>query len=745
MNKLKRTIAFLTAFLGISSLPIENGKSSFSDDQLDKMKKKLGEDTTKKVVAAIDKEASAILEQQDTDNELVQIREELQEALRDTNMSEEEALEAVAGDNSYSNLKSGPSTSSGTGEGTQSSKDPAATAGTPDLSGDIKSLAKKLTDALKRQDKLIEQLINEPENDSPEAKGQISNQQTMKHSKTHLFSSGQDYNAFANRPWNQRAAGMQTEATDFNDRPIVEKLNKDMKDYWRDNPEVIRSLQNDRFGLPEYWHKEVGVRDQTAEASIVTGEISQARTSEWLPKNKQRIKPETRKVYPIKIDMEWSGYRLQKLEQSWLSKIVNSGSQPYKIPFVRFLIDELFKQARVENRKACVLGVYTPTPQGWKEPGRMIDRQDGLLINIYRGYAKGKFKVAEGIPAPTPQNILDHVEMVIEKNLQEADKNQANLVYNLCPTHLRWYKNRYRQVHGTELDFTDAATRTIPNYENIRFETLVDLEGLDFHFITYADNISIDEDVPAEKLQYKLEMLKRNIYAFGDYKMGCGPRLLGTKVSDEDPEAFKKQVLWTNGQPMFKSDFSVPVYETPGGELEMAYKNMHVTDGAKDEVTEINGAYKGEVIKIKANDSATGSINNSGKFSLTGGKFEFDSDKTLVLYFTGTQFVELDRYDNDDAAIVNEPFEFDGDTVDVENGLEQKYVAEEPKTLAAIENGVEGMEITLYGDDDTNFLTVDSTAADTVTLTGGSSYDLKKEKAISFVFVNGKFIETSRV
>lgn len=137
------------------------------------------------------------------------------------------------------------------------------------------------------------------------------------HSATHLFGDNKAFNAFDGRNWNMRAAGLVTSATDWTgDSSQIEKLNGDLTLYYRENPDEIKSLHRDNFGLPSFWPKRFNVVDIVASGTIVTAEISQARKLPWLPKNRQLIKPEEGKIYPVQIDIEFVGYFLQQMEAS---------------------------------------------------------------------------------------------------------------------------------------------------------------------------------------------------------------------------------------------------------------------------------------------------------------------------------------------------------------------------------------------------------------------------------------------
>src|SRR5690606_29576238 len=112
--------------------------------------------------------------------------------------------------------------------------------------GDIAQQLSALTTQMKDQKTMIEKLMKDPEGDSPIVQEGVPSPKAV-HSTTHLFGDNKAWNAFAGRPWNQRAAGIVTSATDFADGTTIEKLDGDLNLYYRENPDEIKSLERDNF------------------------------------------------------------------------------------------------------------------------------------------------------------------------------------------------------------------------------------------------------------------------------------------------------------------------------------------------------------------------------------------------------------------------------------------------------------------------------------------------------------------
>ena len=660
---------FITAFLafvGLNEVPTEEGKVALTEEQEGLLKDALkdeakdpdGSKSLATMVAAIEKDLAAA----NVDQE--KLRKDLREALTETSLSETEIEKLVQNE---------------------------------DGSIDQSAFLAAIKGEFKNQKELINKLMNSDEPDDSTELQELKNK-VMRHSKTHLFGTGNSYDAFEGRPWNQRAAGVKVGATDWaKDTAQVEKLNGDLDLYYRENPTEIKSLERDKFGLPLFWNKVLNVVDIIADGTIISGEITQARKLPWLPKNKQLIKPEEGKVFPVQIDIEYVGYFLQKIEASWLNMMNNEGSQPYKESFVRFLVSELDKKARVEDRISSILGVHVDTPEDATVPGRFLNRQDGLLYQMYRAQKLTKKYKAFSLGTPTKMNIIDYVDGFMESLPLEIRRNPGMHFY-VSPAWLKAYGDRYEQLHGTNNDYSGVPPYP-KGYNNMPFEALHDLEGTDIMFVTFDDNIEILEYVPSEKSMYHFEKLLRKIYVMADYKLGIRLVHIGNKLKEGDPLEFKVQSIWSNDVPMFTKDYAIPLFDDATGEISAKFEHIKVSDDWNTSIATINNAVPGQLIKIQGN-TALASVKNvvsSGNIGLTGGTFNLKSGGTLTLYVKADKsIVELSRTTAPEAA-PSANVNFDAGTIDANAGTEFYSTAVADETLDGITNGVDGQEISVYG------------------------------------------------
>ena len=704
-----KTVALFSALLGTKEIPIDGEAQTLnlSAEQRQKIVDALGEDLAGEAINGINSEIKNMAQE---NLNLKAIKDEVDAMVRLSALTEEE-LKNVAKDGN----------------------------GAPETVALVQAIAKKNNE----QAAQIQKLIADPEGDVPSAIIQ-GNSKKITHSASHLFGSTKAYDAFEERNWNARAAGLTTAATNFTDQPTVQKLNNDLDLYFRENPEELKSLHRDNFGLPAFWNKRTKVDDKVADATIATAEISQARKLPWLPKNRQIIKPEEGQIFPIQIDIEYVGYFLQKIEASWLNMMNKEGSQPYKTSFVRFLVSEIDKKARQEDRIATIKGVYVETPEDATTPGRFINRQNGLLYLAQQARDVTKKYRPFDLGTPTPTKIVDYVDNFI-KQLPYDVRTQQGLVLYLSDFWLKAYKRRSETLFGGNNDYTGYPTNP-KDYNNIKFEVLVDMEGSDFMFMTFDDNIEVLENIPAEKSMYHFEYLKRMVYIWADYKMGVRFLHIGNPVVEGDPLEFSVQTVWSNTAPVFPKDFFVPVNDDATGKVKVNFKNLYVTKDWATDITEFTNTTPGTIIKIKGDTqlAAVKNVVDGAKVDLAGNvAFNLKSGGTLTLYVNADGTVkELARTAAPETNVVAD-VNFDTATVDANSGSIFRYNGAATKAITGIQNGVEGKTIKIFG---TDAVSVDVTFSDTGNINVASAATLlDATDYLQLTLVDGVWVETGRL
>jgi hypothetical protein len=690
-SKLMTMLTSMMVFAGLTDPPIVDGKVSFEESAEKKLKEALTEETFNEAIKAFNKDL------QDS-NQAEDIRASVVGLLKEMEVPQEK-LEEIVGN--------------------------AKAKGGDDVLSMIDSVKTELSAYKESQEKLIKKLGSAAEDDIPI--DQITREkmkQSLKHSATHLFASNKDYDAIdISRPWNANAAkGLHVSATDYNDSVTINKLNGDAELFFRENPEEIKSLHRDNFSLPDFWPKRLNVSDKVSSATILTAEITQGRKFNFLPKNVQEIESEEGKIYPVQIDAQWEGYQLQEIETSWLNMMNKEGSQPEKMSFVRFLVGELMKRARVEDRISTLNGIFVQTPKDATVAGKFINRQNGLFYQLWKAREITKKYRAFSMGNITPENAYDYFHSEVEstlgylKRLPQDVLASTNVVHYMHYEAWNWYKAKYKQLNGTNMDYA-GLPQHFENYPNIRVVTFVDQENKSFMFTTFSDNIEILENIPSEKSTYKFQTLLRKIYLLADYKLGVRLIHIGREVSAGDPAEFLVQSVWSNDAPIFKEDNFIPVFDNTTGKLSVDYKNVAVTSDWATDITELTNVKPGQVIKIRGNALMIASKNvkhDAAKIVLAGTTdFDLKSGGTLVLRIDSTyKAIELSRTSSAPAA-PSGTIDFTDDSFDANLGLTFAYKGAATATLSGIENGVNGKTIKVYGKTGAA-LTIDDVAGEIV-------------------------------
>lgn len=721
-SKLVTMMTSMIAFVGLTSPPIVEGKVNFDEEASNKLKEVLTEKTFNEAIAAFNKDLAESSQAGD-------IKASVEGLLKDLEIPQAQLDEIL----------------------TNAQKE-----GGDDVLAMIKSVQTNLTEYKANQEKIIKKLESSAEEDLPIAQvAKNKMKEKMKHSATHVFGSNKDYDTIDNiRSWNDSAAkGLTESATDFNSEITINKLNGDAELYFRENPTEIQSLHRDNFLLPDFWPKRLNVQDKTASASILTAEITQGRKFGWLPKNVQEIESEEGKIYPVQIDAEWEGAQLQEIETSWLNMLNKEGSQPEKMSFVRYLVGELMKRARVEDRISSLNGIFVQTPKNSTVAGRFINRQNGLYYQLWKARDITKKYRAFAMGAITPQNVYDYFHSDNEANLGFLKRlpqdviATPNLVVYVHYKVWQWYKAKYKEINGTNMDYKGMPEH-FEDYPNVRVVPFVDQENPSFVFATFSDNIEILENIPNEKSTYKFQTLLRKIYLLADYKLGIRLIHIGRVVKAGDPAEFKIQSVWSNDVPVFTEEKFIPVFDDTTGIVNVDYKNIQVTDNWVTDITEFKNLIPGQTIKVRGNTLIAGAtkVKDGAKISLTG-----DVDFNLQLGGTLTLFVKPDYTLLELARTTTVPaspstdVEFDDDTIDANAGVKFLYTGAADKTLTEITNGVEGKVIRIYGNDTLNVDLTIATIAGEIEVGGTAIVLGATTHYLELVLTNGVWYKTASV
>jgi hypothetical protein len=711
------TAALFNALFGTKELPIdaENKQLNLSEDQKQKVIDALGKEDAEKAFSGFNSEIKALA---DGNLILKAAQDELAALVLESGLSAEE-LATAAND----------------GEG----KD------------NVLAIVKKIAAVNKEQASTIAKLIQEPEGDKPFAVIQ-GGTGSMRHSATHLFGDAKAYNAFdGGRAWNARLRDGGMKATDFNQNGVIPLLQSDLEHFVEENNGLLSSLFNDFRDLPSQWSRRTGVLDRVSEGYIMPDEIVQGRAKGWSPKSNFKIASEKGQVYRKKIDITFSGYELQEIENTWIRTYNKAdGSHPWKMSFIGFLLGELIKRQMLDDRIAQVNGIFVQSPDGDNMPGAAVNSQNGLryLWYYYRDVAK-QYRAFD-IGAPTESNIVDYVNTIIEL-MPEIERKEQGWEIELSSRWLKAYLKRAGelrpQVVNTAADQgkMDYQLSSPIDYPNFIFQELVDQTKTDFIGITKSVNVEILDYNVSEKGKFTITHDKRDTNIFADYRLGIRFKQVGTKLEAGDPREFEIQKIFSNNMPIFGNEVFAPAFDIDNsGILKMTFPSIEIDAAWKTAITNIEGATKGSVIRIKGNTGLAAAKNLVMNANLLlDSNFDLASGGTIILFAQEDgKFKELNRTSGPAVATTTD-IDFNTAVLDAKGGTVFRYTGVASTTLTSIINGVEGKTIKIYG---TDTALIDVTVTDVAgninvaaSAVLGDSNDY-----IQLTYVNGVWVETGK-
>ncbi|MBQ0139366.1 MAG: hypothetical protein KBT36_08725 [Kurthia sp.] len=700
--KMKASADFMKKVLGIETIEVKDKQIALSEDQRATIEEKLGAE-----------QASKLFEK---------MNEELQAA-------ENESQEMLALQNVLKEI-SGEDKSATTVEGAEKQSTTAQAAAT------IKAL-KEENDIMAKQsvgDAPLTIFQN------PNLK-QYAASMIPQHTATHLFGDNSEFQALANRPWNERMVSGSAKATTFGSSEL-DVLQGDLEHFIRQNPTALVSFYNDFEGLPEEWSKTPGVADRITTASITFGEVTQARKDGWQPKGGISINVEIGQVYAKQIDLEWSGAKLQSLETTWLASIQNmDGSHPWKMSFIGFLLMETIKQRLLEDRNAQINGIYVPTPAN--VAGNAVNAQDGILIRLFRAIHQEKIVRVFPLGKPTLENIVDYVDQFM-KNVPEEILKLQGLELGMSNAwklaYLKALGDKQVLVFDEKRGVTTSTINHVVNRPNIKLQALADMVDTDFMYLTLSKNIDQLSYIPEEADKFTIGHDRRDTWAFADYKTGIRFQYIGLKLAKDFPNKYAAQVVFCNDMPVFGPNVTFPAYDYGTGMISMYYAHAKVDANFSQDIVDMDKVVPGQVIKITGNTKLASAINvkKNDKF-LLGSDFNLKSGGTLTLLVKADLTLkELSRTTS--APVIEDVHSFDNTVIDANDAIEFKFVGAEAKSLATILNGVDNKQIKITAGP------AALTVVNSATISIGANAVLKANSTdfISLIYVDGVWYEVAK-
>lgn len=729
-EKLKATYAMLLAYFSVKSIPIVDGKLGLTEEQGQQLTEKFGEEFVAQMHQAFEAEIATMGQSES----FAEAKEEVIAMLKEHGYSEEEQAEILGSEKAIDSTN---------------------------VATEYKAMMEKFLE-IKSQNadfqKKIETLLKDPEPEAVESliKNTLMSTGNLKHSATHLFGSGKSYDAFENRPWNVRFRDGSVRATDFNKDSNIPLLQDDVEHFVRENPQVIDSLFDDFDELPSEWSRRSGVLDRVSNGAVIPGEIVQGRKKGWSPKNNFKFGTEEGKVWRKKIDISFDGYELQEIETTWVGMIKSmDGSHPWKMSFIGYLLSELVKQQKLDDRIAQINGIFAQSPDGDDNPGAAVNSQSGVRW-MWWYYRDVEEKITPfNLGAPTESGIVDYVKDMIE-SIPQTQRNQSGWEIQLSEYWYRKYCEKAGLLYNLEYN-TDLGKSKYPlnypvNYPNFKFQVLKDMTNTDFFGIVKSSNVQILDYNVDEKGKFTVTHSKRNTDIFADYRLGIRFIQVGMKAGPNDPEIFNKQLMFCNNVPIFDSGVKVPVFDDKSGELKLNFSQSQIDSGWNTDITDIvglkDGPYivnlKGQIITITGDGGLIGTpkVKKNAKLVLDS-DFNLKTEGTLTLLaLEDGKFKEINRTTTapvDESAKV-----MTGTVLDASVASDWKFEGATDVTLTDVLNGVHGQKLTVVKSTAAvSELTIPAISGKVVLST--PAVLAAENDTITLINVNGVWHEVSRV
>lgn len=707
-----QTVAMIGALLGVKEIPINGESQEINLDaaQRQKIVDALGEELAAKAINGMNSEIKNMAQE---NLDVKAIQDEIDAMVKASALDEDELKNVAKNED-----------------------------GNPETVALLQAVTKKQ----EAQAAIIQKLMNDSEGDVPGAVITGNKNTRAMHTASHLFGSGKSYDAFdGGRAWNARMRDGSVTATDFNQSGVIPTLQQDLTHFVEENNGLLSSLFNDFAELPSQWSRRTGVLDRVSDGFIIADEIVQGRAKGWAPKNNFKIASEQGQVWRKKIDITFDGYELQRIENTWIRNYnANDGSHPWKMSFIGFLLGELIKAQKLDDRRAQINGLHAESPEG--RAGAAVNSQNGLrYLWFYFRDVAAKYRAFD-MGAPTDANIVDYIEEMITR-IPEDDRKEQGMEIQLSSRWLKAYLKRagelYPKQFSTDQGKMEYQLMSPIDYPNYIFQELKDQTKTDFIGITKSNNIEVLDYDASEKGKFTIVHNRRDTDIFADYRLGIRIMFVGTKLEAGDPRAFEMQKVWSNNVPVFGAETFIPAFDIDNsGILKVTYPNIAIDAAWKTDVTSIEGATKGSIVRIKGNTGLVATKNLKKNTNLVlASDFSLSSGGTITLFVQADgKFKELSRTAAPEVAATTD-INYSAAVIDSKGGSIFRFDGVAPLAITSIINGVEGKAITIYGGAG-GAVTIGAsvpgiTVASAVSLAGAVNY-------INLIRVNGAWVETSR-
>jgi hypothetical protein len=297
----------------------------------------------------------------------------------------------------------------------------------------------------------------------------------------------------------------------------ISQLNTALGDYCRDNDQdLIRKmylkLPFDRYNVLD------NVTDETPLPKMeVSGVVRPAQPQNFISgTNNVKFTTRMMKVRGAEINVKLIP---KEAINSYLGKFLKKGTDPYDMPFISAIMEDILASAAHEITKLAIWkGV-------WNANGTSAsDVCDGFLKVITDAIAAGEISTTIGnmvaTGAITATNVIDKVEMIVDGIAEEWQSEQ--LYMYVSPKIFKWYKRAYRAIYGQNQDYAGMEKTGMIQLdgEDTYLVREIGLSGSQRIVCTPKENAYIGVDSVSDYGTLRTELFERQIKLMGDAKLG---------------------------------------------------------------------------------------------------------------------------------------------------------------------------------------------------------------------------------
>ena len=372
--------------------------------------------------------------------------------------------------------------------------------------------------------------------------------------------------------------------------------------------------------------------------NLLIGEVSQAYQKGRVFKGNFKVQPE--KGYVRKVMAKVIFEDMTDLETSYLNALNKEGSSPVKWTLIEWLVLHLATRIRNERNTRAVLGHYVEAEEGVAGP--YLFAADGVVHTLF-GYCDAHkllpFKEEE-LSAYDKDTIGEAIEAFCEKVAEYCDSMDSMVLY-LNRKHHAWYKSWYEKTYGQNNDYTGVNSSKVHNYD-IPIKWVPNMGNLCLMVMTYADNITLLENVPGEEFNMYFQRDLEEVIAASYWKEGAAAAFVGRAFATQAElvaNNYEEQAIFMNW-PAVALGADATVVDAKSGLIFLTGKNSKATA-----ITDIANLKEGTVIRVEIGDATyPTSIAKSGKFAdISAAWTPTKVGEYIKLYRKGDKFVEVAR------------------------------------------------------------------------------------------------------